>query len=220
MPFGMSNASSTFMRLMTEVLKPLLKECIVVYFDDILVFGRSRETHLNDLKRVLQILQQNQLKLNLQKCEFLVHEVSFLGYMVVSQGLKVDPSKTSALNSWISPSNLTEVRSFLGLTSFYRRFIRDFSTITSPISDCLKKGAFTWIVEAEKSFRKLKEKLQQTLVIALPYFSKIFEIQCDASMLGIGAVLSQGGHPIAFHSENLSLGRRNWTTYEQELYSW
>lgn len=218
MPFGMSNAPSTFMRLMTDILKPLLNDC-VVYFDDILIFNKDKESHLKDLKKVLVILKQNSLILNMQKCDFLVHELVFLGYIVGNQGLKVDPSKTAALDSWMTPSNVTEVRSFLGLASFYRRFIRDFSTIASPISDCLKKGPFKWTEEANRAFQLLKKKLQEAPVLSLPGFSKKFQIECDASIMSIGAVLSQEGHLVAFHSEKLSMGRRNWTTYEQELYS-
>lgn len=144
------------MRLMTKVLEPLLNDYVVVYFDDILVFSKSKETHIHNLKWVLQVLEQNQLELNLQKCEFLEHELTFLGYIVGSQGLKVDPSKTSTLNSWMTPSNITEVRSFLGLAFLYRRFIKNFSTVASPITDCLKKGSFQWIVVAEKTFQLLK----------------------------------------------------------------
>lgn len=136
-----------------------------------------------------------------------MHEVSFLGYIVGNQGLKVDSTKTAALDSWMSPSNNTEVRSFLGLTSFYRRFIRNFSTLARSISDCLKKEIFIWTDEAEKAFCVSKEKLQQAPVLALPDFSKFFEIECDASIIGVGVVLSQGGHPISFLSEKLSMDR-------------
>lgn len=133
-----------------------------------------------------------------------------------AQGLKVDPSKTEALDSWMSPSNLTEVRSFLSLASFYRRFIKDFSTVAASISNCLKKGAFQWIAEAAYAFNILKRRIQQGPVLNLPNFSKVFEIECDASIMAVGAALTQEGHQVDFHSEKLSVGRRNWTTYEQE----
>lgn len=136
-----------------------------------------------------------------------------------NQGLKVDPKKTEALSSWMTPTNTTEVRSFLGLASFYRRSVKKISTIASPISNCQKKEPFKWTPEAVGGFQTLKNKLQEAPLLALPDFSTIFEIEYDASILGKGAVLSQGDHPIAFHSEKFSLGRRNWTTNEQELYS-
>lgn len=150
MPFGMSNAPSTFMRLMTEVLKPLLKDCVVVYFDYILIFRKTRKAHLKDVIKVMKILAEHQLKLNVQKCEFLVYEVNFLGYVVGSQGMKVDTKKMDTFTDWMTPSNLTEVKSFLGLPSFYRRFIRNLSTTASPTTDYLKKGKFLWTPEAEK----------------------------------------------------------------------
>lgn len=120
----------------------------------------------------------------------------------------------------MTPSNITEVRSFFGMASFYRRFIRNFSSIAAPISDCLKKGSFKWTCEANKVFKIFFfTRSSSAQPVSLPDFSKVFQVEYDASIMGVGDVLSQEGHPVAFHSEKLSMGRRNWTTYEQELYA-
>ena len=164
-------------------------------------------------------MDENKLKINLQKCEFFTEELYFLGFIIGVHGMKMDPKKTEALQNWPTPSSITEVRSFMGLASFYRRFIRNFSSIASSITDCLKKGKFRWTEEASRSFQNLKNRLLTAPVLALPDFNKIFEVECDASICGVGAVLSQNGHPVAFHSEKLTASRKNWTTYEQELYA-
>ncbi|KAL9244399.1 hypothetical protein vseg_018179 [Gypsophila vaccaria] len=219
MPFGLTNAPSTFMRLMNEVLKPFLGRFVVVYLDDILVYSRSLGEHLAHLRQVFETLRAQKLYGKKEKCTFLVESVIFLGYVVSKEGVSVDQTKIEAIRSWPTPTTVTEVRSFLGLASFYRRFIRDFSTIAAPITECLKKGAFVWGGAAQRAFEVLKEKLCEAPILSLPDFTNPFEVECDASGVGIGAVLIQNRRPIAYFSEKLSGARLNYCTYDKEFYA-
>ena len=219
MPFGLSNAPSTFMRLMNQVFRPFIGRFVVVYFDDILVYSQSEEEHLDHLTQVMKVLEKEKLYGNLKKCSFFTQEVTFLGYIVTAQGIKVDESKIEAIRSWPTPSSIHDVRSFHGLASFYRRFIRDFSTITAPMTDVLKQTSFKWNPKAQQAFEEVKKKLTQAPVLALPCFEKIFEVECDASGVGIGGVLTQEGRPIAYFSEKLCDSKRKYSTYDKEFYA-
>ena len=219
MPFGLSNAPSTFMRMMNQVLQPFIGKFVVVYFDDILIYSTTEDEHLQHLREVLHVLQTNELYINSKKCSFMIDSVLFLGYVINSEGIKVDDEKIKAIQEWPTPKDIHQVRSFHGLASFYRRFIRDFSTIMAPITNCMKKGKFAWTEEAEKSFVIIKSKLCSAPVLALPDFEKLFQVDCDASIVGVGAVLSQEGRPVAFYSEKLPESKTKWTTYELEFYA-
>nr|KAJ0203488.1 hypothetical protein LSAT_V11C500244810 [Lactuca sativa] len=192
---------------------------VVVYLDDILVYSNSLEDHLVHLKQVFETLRAQKLYGKQEKCSFLVEEVAFLGFVVSRNGVSVDPSITKAIKSWPIPTNISKVRSFHGLASFYRRFVHDFSTIASPITGCLKKGVFSWGEEAQKAFEKLKALLCDAPILALPDFSQPFEVECDASGVGIGAVMIQSKRPIAYFSEKLGGARLNYCTYDKEFYA-
>lgn len=219
MPFGLSNAPSTFMRLMNQVLRPFNGKFLVVYFDDILIYSKSKEEHLKQLRKVLEVLRKQKLYANLEKCSFLTNEIIFLGYIVSIEGIKVDPSKVEAINSWPIPQSIHDVRSFHGLASFYRRFIKNFSTVAAPLTNCIKGDKFQWTKQAQESFNELKHHLITAPVLALPNFDQVFEVNCDASNIGVGAVLSQEGRPIAFFSEKLNDAKLKYSTYDKEFYA-
>lgn len=156
MPFGLTGAPSTFMRLMTEVLRPCLGKCVVVYLDDILIYNPTQTLHLTHLREVFLILRKQRLFGNLDKCAFMLQEVSFLGFIIGKEGVQADPAKVEAIKTWPVPSSVTQVRSFHGLASFYRRFVRNFSTIMAPITECTKSNNLTWTDEAQLAFDRIK----------------------------------------------------------------
>ncbi|GJR60247.1 coiled-coil domain-containing protein SCD2 isoform X1 [Tanacetum coccineum] len=219
MPFGLSNAPSTFMRLMNHVLKPLLGSFIVVYFDDILVYSRTTDEHQSHLSQLFKVLDQERLYGNSEKCEFFSNQVTFLGYLVSAQGIQVDEKKVQAIRDWPVPQSIQQVRSFHGLASFYRRFIKNFSTIVSPMTEVTRFKTFTWTPQAQRDFDEIKQQLSSTSVLALPYFHEVFEVECDVFGVGIGAVLSQLNRPVAYFSEKLNDAKRRYTTYDKEFYA-
>ncbi|CAA0841587.1 Uncharacterized mitochondrial protein AtMg00860, partial [Striga hermonthica] len=202
-PFGLSNASSTFMRVMNQGLRDFIGKSVVVYFDDILIYRRMMGEHLQHVREVLLVLRAESFFAAPRKCFFLVDSVLFLGFVISAEGIRVDEGKVAAIRDWPSPTTFTEARSFHGLASFYRRFISHFSTITAPITDCLTGKSFVWTPAAEDAFALIKSKLTSAPVLILPYFSKTFELSCDASKVGIGVVLGQDGRPVSFFREKL-----------------
>ncbi|KAK1631342.1 hypothetical protein QYE76_005657 [Lolium multiflorum] len=220
MPFGLTNAPSTFMRLMNHVLREFIGKFVVVYFDDILIYSRNESEHTIHIRHVLQVLRDNQLYGNLEKCTFCKDKVIFLGYVVSKHGVEVDVSKIEAIQNWPTPMNVSQVRSFHGLAGFYRRFVPNFSTIAAPLNDLTKKGVvFEWGAAQDHAFDELKRLLTSAPLLALPDFNKQFEIECDASGIGIGGVLMQEGRPIAYFSEKLSGAKLNYPIYDKELYA-
>ncbi|XP_024310338.1 uncharacterized protein LOC112268650, partial [Brachypodium distachyon] len=220
MPFGLTNAPSTFMRLMNEVLRAFIGRFVVVYFDDILIYNSSLEDHLNHLHSLFDALRDARLFGNLEKCTFCTDRVSFLGYVVTPQGIEVDKAKIDAIQSWPTPTTVTQVRSFLGLAGFYCRFVKDFSTLAAPLNELTKKDVpYVWGAAQEEAFLILKDKLTHAPLLQLPDFNKTFELECDASGIGLGGVLLQDGKPVAYFSEKLSGPSLNYSTYDKELYA-
>jgi hypothetical protein len=219
MPFGLSNAPSTFMRVMNQVLKPFIGKFVVVYFDDILIYSRGAEERLEQLREVLLMLRSNKLSVNMKKCTFLTDKLLFLRLIVGAEGIHVDEEKVRAIQEWLTPTTVGHVRSFHGLSTFYRRFIRNFSSLVAPITECLRKGQFRWGNEQKASFAVIKERLSSAPVLALPDFEKLFEVDYDAFIVRIWAVLSHEGRPVEFFSEKLCEARQKWTTYELEFYA-
>jgi hypothetical protein len=143
---------------MMQVLKPFSGKFVVVYFDDILIFSRSVQEHLSHVEQVLKVLRAEQLYFNKDKCSFMRKSAKFLGFIISNQGVEADPAKVQYVQQWPTPQNLSEVRSFHGLATFYRRFIRNFSTIMAPITKCLKEKNFAWSMAAAKAFTEIKKK--------------------------------------------------------------
>jgi hypothetical protein len=219
MPFGLSNAPSMFMRVMNQAFRPFIGKFMVVYFDDILIYSPNKEQHIQHVWEVRCVLWREKFYASPTKCSFMKDVVLFLGYVVSKDGLAVDESKVAAVRDWHIPTMLHEVRSFHGLVSFYRRFIHDFSTIMVPITKCMKVGKFSWSEATMKAFRLIKLKLMTAPLLVLPDFEVPFELHCDASKVGIGVVLSQGGKPMVFFTEKLSGSRLNYSTNDVEFYA-
>ena len=224
MPFGLTNAPSTFMRLMNHVLRAFIGKFMVVYFDDILIYSKNLDDHLIHLKYVLDVLRKERLFANLKKYIFCTDKLVFLGFVVSfvvsARGIRVDEEKVRAIQDRPSLTSVSKVRSFHGLASCYQRFVQDFSSIVAPITEVIKKDVgFKWGEKQEKAFQFIKEKLTHAPLLSLPNFAKTFEVECDASGLGISAVLMQEGRPIAYFSEKLSGAALKYPTYDKELYA-
>ncbi|KAJ9548163.1 LOW QUALITY PROTEIN: hypothetical protein OSB04_020706 [Centaurea solstitialis] len=192
MSFGLTNAPAAFMDLMNRVCKPYLDEFVIVFIDDILIYSKTVEEHDEHLRKVLEMLKREQLYAKFSKCEFWLKEVQFLGNIVTQEGIKVDPAKIEAIKDWESPKSPSEVRSFLGLAGYYRRFIEHFSAIATPLTALTKKDVkFEWTSTCERAFNNLKGKLTSAPILTLPNGTDGFVVYCDASKLGLGCVLMQ-----------------------------
>ncbi|GAU16969.1 hypothetical protein TSUD_37270 [Trifolium subterraneum] len=217
MPFGLMNAPSTFQSLMNEVFRSLLRKTVLVFFDDILVYSKSWSEHLKHVEEVLKILKLHGLVANKKKCQFGQRSVEYLGHLITGDGVAVDPNKVVSVTKWPTPKNVKGVRGFLGLTGYYRKFIKDYGKIARPLTDLTKKDAFVWNKDAQEAFDHLKSSLTTAPVLALPDFNKDFLIECDASGGGIGAILMQDKKPVAYFIKSLGVRNLTKSTYEKEL---
>lgn len=221
MPFGLCNAPATFQGMMNSIFHELVDQCLVVYLDDILVFSETAELHLSDLRKVLQLLDANQLFAKKSKCKFFVQEIEFLGHIISPEGIAVDQGKTDSIKNWPTPKNIPELQSFLGLAGYYRRFIKNFAGTSAILTDLLKKNTkFTWTAAHESAFSHLKHLLTIAPVLKAPNFSRTFIVSTDASLVAVGGVLSQefpdGLHPICFESKKLNDAETNYPVHELE----
>jgi hypothetical protein len=217
LPFGLCNAPATFMYLMNELFKKHLDNFVIVYIDDILIYSKTKEEHAEHVRKVLDILRENKLYAKKEKCEMFCTNVSFLGHRVGADGIGMEKDKIDAILNWPAPTDVEQIQKFLGLSGYYRRFIKNFSAICSPISELLSKHVqFKWTERQETAFRTLKQAITSAPVLALPDSSIPYTVKCDASGFAIGAELSQLGKPVAYLSHKLSPAERNYSTHEKE----
>lgn len=227
MPFGLANAPATFQRLMNSTFGPEMDEYVLVYLDDILVFSKTLEDHIRHLDTVLERLQEEKLYAKRKKCRFFQTEVQFLGHVVSAEGIRADPEKVAAIIALRQPQNVSELRSFLGCASFYRRYIQKFAHMAAPLTDLLKNNvAFFWTEQHQLAFERLKMALTNAPVLHPPDMTRPFHLYTDASKDAIGAALmqsttddAQSKHlaPVAYVSRVLSETERRWATHEREL---
>ncbi|GJX61031.1 putative reverse transcriptase domain-containing protein [Tanacetum coccineum] len=218
MPFGLTNAPAVFMDLMNRVCKPYLDKFVIVFIDDILIYSKNEKEHEEHLKAILELLKKEELYAKFSKCEFWIPRVQFLGHVIDRQGIHVDPAKIESIKDWASPKTPTEIRQFLGLAGYYRRFIEGFSKIAKPMTKLTqKKVAFEWGDKQEAAFQTLKNKLCSAPILALPQGAENFIVYCDASHKGLGAVLMQNEKVIAYASRQLKIHEKNYTTHDLEL---
>nr|GEZ65273.1 putative reverse transcriptase domain-containing protein [Tanacetum cinerariifolium] len=216
MPFRLTNALAVFMDLMKQVCKPYLDKFMIVFIDDILIYSRDEKEHEEHLKAILELLKKEELYAKFSKCEFWI--LKFLGYVIDNQGIHVDPAKIESVKDWASPKSPTEIRQFLGLEGYYRRFIEGFSKIAKPMTKLTqKKVKFEWGDKQEAAFQLLKQKLCSAPILALPEGSEDFIVYCDASNKGLGAVLMQREKVISYASRQLKIHEKNYTTHDLEL---
>lgn len=204
LPFGLTSAPATFQGVMNDVLAKLLRRNVLVFVDDILVYSTSLEDHVSHLRQVFQILTDHQLKVKHSKCSFAQSKLAYLGHIISTNGVATDDEKITAVRNWPVPTSVKELRSFLGLAGYYRKFVRHFGVICKPLTELLRKGQlFVWTSVTEEAFVTLKNALILAPVLAMPDFHKQFVVETDASEKGIGAVLMQDEHPVAFLSKAL-----------------
>jgi hypothetical protein len=216
MPFGLSNAPATFQELMNSIFSPYLRKFVLVFFDDILVYSSSMQQHEQHLKLVLNTLRNHELRAKLSKCSFGQSQVEYLGHIISSSGVATDPSKIQDILNWDKPITVKKLRGFLGLTGYYRRFIKGYATICQPLFAALKKDNFHWGPEQQRAFDTLKQVMSNPPLLRLPDFTKPFTLETDACASGLGAVLMQEGRPLAFFSKCLGPRNSAQSVYEKE----
>lgn len=222
MPFGLKNAPATFQRVMDNILRGIQNEKCLVYLDDIIVYSTSLQEHIERLRTVFQRLREANFKIQLDKSEFLRKEVAYLGHVVTPEGVKPNPEKIKAIRDYPLPKTTKQIKGFLGLLGYYRRFIRDFAKLTKPFTKCLKKNAKIVLNDEYLAcFETCKNLLMNEPILQYPDFSQPFNLSTDASNVALGAVLSQGpigkDLPIAYASRTLNQSEQNYSVIEKEL---
>jgi hypothetical protein len=217
MPFGLTCAPATFQAAMNTVFAHAIRSYVLVFVDDILIYNKTLEEHQKHLRDVFRLLQQNQFYVKRSKCSFAQPSLEYLGHIISAKGVATDPAKIAAVQGWPTPTNLKQLPGFLGLAGYYRKFIRQFGILCCPLTHLLKKQVqFPWTPEVQAAFEALKQALTQAPVLALPDFAKEFVLETDACATGVGDVLMQQGHPLAFLSKALGVKNQTLSIYDKE----
>ena len=222
MPFGLTNAPATFQHMMNDVLRPYLDKFTVVYLDDILIYSKNEEDHQQHLRLVLQKLREHKLYAKLSKCSFGLPETDYLGHTLGADGIRMNAAKVRAVTEWPQPTNVSEVRGFLGLAGYYRRFIQHFAAKAAPLTQLTRKSQrWQWTTQHDAAFHSLKTAMTSAPVLITADPSLPYQLYTDASQEGTGAVLLQdqgrGLQPVAYHSKALTAAERNYPVHEQEM---
>lgn len=221
MPMGLSQSPHTWMNAINRILANLIGKGIHCYLDDIIVYAKTRTEHDDILWQVMKLLKENNLQLKISKCKFLTTQFTYLGHIVTKNGIKANKDKVKAITEFERPINIKKLQSFIGICSFFRRYVKNFSTIAKPLTTLLKKDKlFIWTDAQQKAFDTLRRILAEEVVLAFPDFNEIFYLATDASKVGIGAVLLQNvpyPRPIYFFSKTLNDAQRNYSVIELEL---
>jgi len=221
--FGLTNAPATFQRVMNQIFKEHIGEIVLVYLDDTLVMSRTPEEHEKHLRTVLEVLRQHKLKVKLSKCELNIPELHFHGHVVGREGVKVDPLKVAVIAKWPVPKNLKESQAFLGLGNYFHKFVNHFSTMVAPLTALTSKDTARqymwddWGQAELTTFEQLKEALISAPVLVVPDRDQPFQVHTDASVVGTGGVLVQGGRVVAYTSSKFTQAEVNYATTKQEL---
>lgn len=217
MPFGLTNAPATFQCAMNLVLAPFLRKFAMVFIDGILLYSSTWSDLISHIRLVFEKLREHKLFLKRSKCVFGKSYLTYLGQIISHQGVAIDPSKTSVMNKWPTPTSITELWGFLGITGYYRRFVKHYGSIARPLTELLKHKSFQWNDQAKAAFQALKEAMCSTTVLALPNFNEVFAVETDACEDGIGAVLMQKNRHSAYLSKALSAKNQSLSIYDKEF---
>lgn len=229
LPFGLSNAPATFQQMVNDILRPYLGKFVLVYMDDILIYSRTLAEHEEHLRIILQLLRQEKLYAKESKCEFFKTKLKYLGHIVSNRGIEIDYNKVRKVREWPRPQTVRDVKSFIGFTGFFHRFILDYALIAIPLSNVLKgvkkkcsrrkSPPVVWTEEMNESFETLKHCVSTAPILHIVDPNKPFVVETDASDFVVGAVLYQDGRPIAFESKKLDSAQCRYSTYEKELFA-
>ncbi len=223
MPFGLTNAPAIFQNLMNDIFREYMDEFVVVYLDDILIFSKDQETHDKYVRLVLATLQEHGLYAKMEKCEFDKSSVAFLGYVISPDGIFMDKSKVETIPCWAIPSLVKDVQCFLGFAYFYRRFIKGYSKITTPLTTLTSKDKpLSWNPTTQATFDTLKMAFTSAPILIHPDVAKPFIVETEALDFALGAILSQFGidgllHRVVFYSRKLTSAEINYQVYNKEL---